>query len=169
MQTTSNLKNSLKTSLSGANRVAVLGIGSELRGDDIAGIIAAQDLEKASKEIEVNIPFRVFLGYTAPENLSGEIRKFLPSHLIMIDTAEIGGEPGNTAVFTPEKSIGMSFSTHKLPIKVIAEYLVSSIGCAVVIIGIQPETLDFGKSVTKKVEKSARQIASCIKELLLSV
>ncbi len=162
----SNLKTSLKNSLNGASRIAVLGIGSELRGDDIAGILAAQELESSTKQIEKKIPFKVFLGYTAPENLSGEIRKFLPSHLIMIDTADMGEKPGEIRAFSPQDAGGMSFSTHKLPIKVMAEYLTRSIGCVVVVIGIQPKILDFGSPATKTVQKAANKAADVIKELL---
>jgi len=161
-----NLKNSLQASLKGAAKVAVLGIGSDLRGDDISGIIAVQELEKKADSISRTIPFKTFLGYTAPENLSGEIRKFSPTHLIMIDTADIKKKPGDIMVFTAESAGGMSFSTHKLPVKVMAEYLKSSIGCEVIIVGIQPKTLDFGKPVSKVVEDAAKAVADDIKELL---
>ena len=36
----------LKQKLDGASGIAVLGIGSDLRGDDAAGIIVAQQIEK---------------------------------------------------------------------------------------------------------------------------
>ncbi|MFH1709804.1 MAG: hydrogenase maturation protease, partial [bacterium] len=104
-----DLKNKLKESLKGAKKVAVLGVGSQLRADDIAGILAAQELDKCSGDIGKALDFKVFLGYAAPENLSGEIRKYEPDHLIIIDAADIGKEPGDVAVFTPENCGGMSF------------------------------------------------------------
>jgi len=155
-----DLKNKLKSSLKGAKKVAILGVGSELRADDIAGILAAQELEKASPKI------KVFLGYTAPENLSGEIRKYEPSHIIIIDTADIGKKPGEAALFTSKDVGGMSFSTHKLPIKVLASYLTQSFDCKVLIIGIQPKTLEFGKTISKEVEVSAINISEAIREAI---
>ena len=45
-----NLKTVLKNSLRNAVRVAVLGVGSELKGDDKAGMLVAADLEKNLKK-----------------------------------------------------------------------------------------------------------------------
>jgi hydrogenase 3 maturation protease len=160
------LSTSVQASLKGASRVAVIGIGSDLRGDDIAGILAVQELEKTTKRSKLTVPLLTLLGYTAPENMTGEIRKFAPSHLIMIDTAEIGGKPGSIEVFPPEKTAGMTFSTHKLPVKIMAEYLSASVKCSVIIIGIQPKVLDFGSAVTKEVEAAAKQVSSIIKDAL---
>jgi hydrogenase 3 maturation protease len=118
-----NLRNKLKSNLIGAKRIAALGVGSELRADDVAGILVSQKLDKDAKRISRAIELKVFLGYTAPENLSGEIKKFKPTHVMIIDTADIGKKPGEVALFTPEDSGGISFSTHKLPIKVLAQCL----------------------------------------------
>ena len=161
-----DLKNKLKSSLKGAKKIAILGVGSELRADDIAGILSAQEIEKASKQISGSIDIKVFLGYTAPENLSGEIRKYEPSHIIIIDTADIGKRPGEVALFTSEDVGGMSFSTHKLPIKVLASYLTQSFDCKVLIIGIQPKTLEFGKTISKEVEMSAKNVSEAIREAI---
>ena len=164
-----DLKNKLKSSLKGAKKIAILGVGSELRADDIAGILAAQEIEKASKQISGSIDFKVFLGYTAPENLSGELKKYAPSHVLIIDTADIGKKPGEVAVFTPEDSGGISFSTHKLPIKVLAQYLTQSMDCRIIIIGIQPKTLDFGKDVSKEVSATIKAISKEIKDVMIGM
>lgn len=156
-----NLKTHLKSSLKGASRIAVLGIGSELRADDIAGILVSQQLEALN-----SAAFRVFLGYTAPENLSGEIRKFNPTHLIMIDTAEIGKEPGQIAVFKPEDAGGISFSTHKLPIKLMADYLQKEIKCRVFIIGIQPKSIEFGNPVSAETQKAVKHLFDTLKQVI---
>jgi hydrogenase 3 maturation protease len=156
-----SLKSSLKKFLKGADRISVLGIGSELRADDAAGILVAKGLEGSQ-----NDKFKVFIGHTAPENLSGEIRKYMPSRLIMIDTADIGKKPGETIMFTPEDAGGISFSTHKLPIKILAQYLQKDIDCKITIIGIQPKLLDFGKPVSNEVRKSIGILSGMLKEVL---
>jgi len=163
-----DLKKNLKSSLEGAKKVAVLGVGSELRADDIAGILAAQELERSSKQINKTIDFKVFLGHTAPENLSGEIRKFNPTHVVIIDTADIGKKPGEVALFTPENIGGISFSTHKLPIKVLAQYLAQSIDCKAIIIGIQPKGLDFGKDVSREAKTAAKNVSKAIKNVIIA-
>jgi len=152
-----NLINPLKTFLAGADAVAILGVGSELRADDYAGMLVAEKLKKLEDRCKT-IRLKVFMGHTAPENLTGEIRKFKPTHLIIIDTADIGGKPGGTKVFAPDETSGITFSTHKLPIKVMISFLRQELDCSVVVIGIQPKTLDFGKPVSKEIEQATRSI-----------
>lgn len=154
-----SLKTLLASRLDGAKRIAVLGIGSELRGDDIAGILVAQSILKRNRTKRL----KAFLGGTAPENITGQIRKFKPSHTIIIDTAEMKESPGTILLLKPEElSKDITFSTHKMPAEVLIEYLIKSMGSAVTFIGIQPSTVKFGVKPSKKVAGSARQVASAI-------
>ena len=61
-----------------AKKIGILGIGSELRADDVAGILVAQQIEKSVAEKKLNTELKIFIGATAPENLTGEIKKFAP-------------------------------------------------------------------------------------------
>jgi hydrogenase 3 maturation protease len=159
-----NLKNSLRNNLKGAKKIAILGVGSELRADDAAGILIAQELEKIKKP-----KIKVFLGHTAPENLTGEIRKFAPSHLLIIDSAEMGKDPGEVMMFTPEDAGGISFSTHKLPMKLMAKYLSEEIKCRVLMIGVQPKTLEFGKAVSKEISGAVKDIVNLLKDSFFGI
>lgn len=156
------LKKFLNNRLSGAKKIAVLGIGSDLRGDDAAGIVAAQAIEKISKK-KKRSRIKAFFGSTAPENLTGVIKRFKPSHLIIIDTAEIREKPGTILILTPEEmGGGVSFSTHTMPAKILAEYFLRSFACDVIIIGIQPKSVKFGAALSKPVAIAARAVAGQI-------
>ncbi|MDD5495975.1 MAG: hydrogenase maturation peptidase HycI [Candidatus Omnitrophica bacterium] len=158
------LKKIIKEALKGARRTAVLCIGSELRGDDAAGILVAKGLRKALKKKAGNAKFEVFIGSTAPENMTGEIRAYRPTHVIMVDSAEMGKKTGTISVLKPEEiNSGITFSTHVMPVWILAEYLSKSFKCKVVIIGIQPKTLKFGKPASEEVKKSAKEVALSIK------
>ncbi len=135
----------LKKKLQNAKRIAVLGIGSDLRGDDVAGVLVAQQIEKSLKK---NKKVKVFLGQTAPENLTGEIKKFQPTHL------------------NPDQIAGTSFCTHMLPTKVMVDYLLQSFKFEVITIGIQPKTLSLGSKPSKPVLTSAKKLSSTIANLL---
>jgi hydrogenase 3 maturation protease len=152
----------LKQKLNNAQRVAVLGIGSELRGDDIVGLLAAQQIEKNTKGKSVTPQVQVFIGETAPENLTGAIKKFQPTHLIIIDAAELSKEPGHIEIMEPETIGGTSFCTHSLPLKIIIGYLLESFKFQAILIGIQPKTLTFGAQPTKEVVAAAKLIADAI-------
>ena len=152
-----NLTTELKDRLKGAKRVAVLGVGSEFRGDDAAGMLVAQAILKKTKKL------KVFLGATAPENLTGEIRKYKPSHIVIVDTADMKETPGTILLLKPEElSKDITFSTHKMPAEVLIEYFIKSMGCAVTFIGIQPSTIKFGVKPSKNVIASSKEVASAI-------
>ncbi len=159
------LQETLKQKLNNAERVAVLGVGSELRGDDVAGILAAQQITKAIKDKTTIPELRVFIGETAPENLTGQIKEFQPTHLIIIDAAQLHKEPGHIEVMDHETIGGATFCTHSLPLNVIISYLLESFKFQAIIIGIQPKTLTFGEKPTKEVVAAAKHLADTITKL----
>jgi hydrogenase 3 maturation protease len=156
-----NLKTILKKKLKDARKIAVLGIGSELRADDAAGLLVAEELKKIK-----NLKLKVFLGFTAPENLTGEIIKYKPTHIIIIDSVDTDQKPGFILLVNPEEVGGVSFSSHMLPVKMIVDYLLESLKCEIIIIGIQPKTLMFGETISKEVKKSIKQISDVIQQIL---
>lgn len=148
----------LKEFLKDAAKTAFLAIGSELRGDDAAGILTANELKRK----DLPDDFEVFIGYTAPENLTGEIKKFAPSHLIICDAAESGLNAGEISIISADDIHGAAFSTHMMPMNVFIEYLSNDNPCKTLILGIQPATLEFGAEVTEAVKNSALDLSKVI-------
>jgi hydrogenase 3 maturation protease len=161
-----DLKKEIIKQLKGSSRVVLLGVGSDLRGDDIAGILVAQELEKFKPAKRSKIKFKVFLGGTAPENLTGSIKKFRPSHIIIIDAAQMKKKAGAIRLLKDSEIRGICFCTHQLPLNMISHYLKASIKSEVIIIGIQPKVIKFGAGVSQEVKKSAKQVAGLIKGIL---
>lgn len=152
----------LKQKLNGAQRIAVLGIGSDLRGDDTAGILTAEQINKSKLSPKI----KVLIGATAPENLTSEIKQFNPSHLIIIDAADTNAPPGQITIIDPDKIGGTSFCTHSLPIKVMIDYLLQSLNeLRVIAIGIQPKSIIAGTEVSKEVKQAAKKLAEIIASL----
>jgi hydrogenase 3 maturation protease len=161
-----NLRKILTNSLEGAERIAVLGIGSELRADDAAGTSIAHAVFDTCKKCK---KVKVFFGETAPENLTGEIKRYNPTHLVILDAADTSQEPGTISLITPEMINGISFSTHQMPIYVLVDYLKEDLReCCIQIIGIQPKELRFGKPVSKEVKQSVKQVSKALTEAILS-
>lgn len=146
----------LQKRLNEAQKIAILGVGSELRADDAVGLLVAKQLRKSlGKSQQV----KIFLGHTAPENLTGQIKKFCPSHLIIIDALDIAKKPGAIDVIDPTETDNLSFSTHKLPIKLTADYLFAAIACKTIIVGIQPYSLTFSDPVSEPVIKAVEKLS----------
>jgi hydrogenase 3 maturation protease len=160
------LKNELQRRLRGAKKIAVLGVGSELRGDDAAGIFVCRLIAKKSAKIIASRKLKVFIGLTAPENLTGAIRRFKPTHLIIVDCAKMGKAAGTIRFIDPDDAASAALGTHNMPLKVLADYLTQTIGCAVAIIGIQPQGTFFGKQCSRPVARAVRQFAELVHRVI---
>jgi hydrogenase 3 maturation protease len=138
-------------------RVVVVGVGSRLRSDDAAG------LEIVERLGALCLPgvFTV-LGDTAPENVTGEIRRLAPTHVLFVDAADLGEDPGSTRVFESADIGGMTSSTHTLPLHVIADYLQREMGCRVLFLGLQPKVLGFGETISAEVAAAVEETVAAI-------
>jgi hydrogenase 3 maturation protease len=104
---------------------------------------------------------RLFHGGTAPENLTGKIRRFNPTHLIVIDAAELGKRPGTIALLKPEETTA-PLLTHRLPIKLLLDYLAKEISFKPLVFGIQPRSLEYGWPVSKEIGHAAKDLAGLL-------
>jgi len=156
----------LRKKLKDAERIGILGVGSELRADDVAGVLAAGQIKKLAAKKKNRAKLKIFIGATAPENLTGEIKKFKPTHLIIIDSADLGTKAGKIRIMNPDDITGVSFCTHSLPIKVMADYLLKSFSLQITIIGIQPKNLSVGAPPSKTVLCAVESLSKTIASLL---
>jgi hydrogenase maturation protease HycI len=145
----------------GVRTVVVLGVGSELRSDDAAGLHVAAALKAADLT-----GVHVLDAGPAPENCTAEIRRLHPSHLIIVDCALMGEVPGTLKIFKPSEIAGVSFGTHGLPLNVLADYLLSETGCTAAVLGIEPSTLEFGEVLSPGVQIAVEEAVRLLREFL---
>jgi hydrogenase maturation protease HycI len=136
------------------HRVAILGIGNELRGDDAAGIAVIRALAPAAHE-----QLLVVEGGPAPENHTGLLRRFQPNLVVLVDAAEMDEEPGTVRWLSWEAAVGLSASTHTTPPSMLARFLVETLGCAVILVGIQPYNTGFEAPMTDAVAAAVSEVA----------
>lgn len=139
------------------SRVAVLGIGNELNGDDSAGNWVARKLG----EYLIDQPnYLVMDCGTIPENASGPLRRFQPQLILLIDAADLG-EPAGTIQFVELDQVrGFSASSHSLPLSVLAKFLEQEFLCDVVLCCIQPMSLAFEAPLTIAVNKAVDDVVA---------
>lgn len=142
--------------LSGVTRLAVLGVGSELRSDDASGLVTARFLHRRCGD---NPRLYIAEGGSAPENLSGPIAVFNPSHLVVVDSADMGLAPGSVRLVDVDSIGGFSASTHSLPLVMLIQYLLLRVSCRVALVGIQPGNLDFDGRISPAVRRAACRLA----------
>jgi hydrogenase 3 maturation protease len=130
--------------------IAILGVGNEMRCDDAAGVLVARKLSQRECATHTDRVLILEAGQ-APENRTGELRKFNPDVVLIIDAADMGEQPG-TIQFIPVESIdGMSASTHSLPLSMLAHYLKLELNCVVIFLGIQPDSNEVGERISPDV------------------
>ena len=142
-----------------SKKIVLLGAGSDLRADDAAGLMVCRAVQKKLPKKQDRMT--VIMGETAPENFTGPIVRLKPDLVILVDAVEAGQPAGTIMLFDPENLDETNlFSSHKLPAKVLVQYLKLSLpDCRIIIVGIQPGTLVFGKPVAPVIKKSASKLA----------
>jgi len=137
-------------------RVAVLGVGNDMNGDDGAGVRVVRAL---SARMAATPGVLLIDGGTAPESFTGPLRRFRPDLVVEIDAAHLDQPAGTTAWIDWRDADGMSASTHTLPPSVLAKFLTSDVGCRVTLIGIQPASLEMGTGLSPDVEAAVERLS----------
>jgi len=155
----------------------VLGIGNTLKGDDGIGVYIVERVNEYLEEAKRGSERAKFIGArrkilaincgTTPENYTSIIRKHKPDRLILVDAAEMGLSPGAYRIIPPEKIEVMHVSTHSMALSFLIAY-VSEICKDTVLVGIQPEKMDFGAELSSAVRRSGDRVANLIMEEGLS-
>ncbi len=136
-------------------RVAVVGIGNDLAGDDAVGVQIARGL---ARRVHPRPDCLILDAGTAPENFTGPIRRFRPDLVLMVDAADLSAEPGATAWLDWQQTDGLSGSTHTLPPSVLARFLVEELACRLALLVIQPANLDFARALSPAVRRAADRV-----------
>lgn len=155
----------LLSMLKDARRVAIIGIGSDLRADDAAGVEVVRSLRRHLTSPNVLL----IDGGVAPENFTAQIKKFRPSHVIMIDATDLGLKPGTASIVDLNTITGPSIFSHRLPLSIFADYLRAHDEAKIILIGIQPANARIGAAMSKQVKKSVDTTSAVILKALGSI
>ncbi len=122
------------------NRIALVGLGSQFDEGDFVGVRVVRKVRELAenRRIPEDCEIRVFEAGNAPENITGEIRKYRPAHLVIVDAAVDEGKAVPLRIIRQEEIGGFSFSTHSLPLGIFVDYCEKSTGCGSLVIGVDP-------------------------------
>jgi len=136
-------------------RVALVGVGNELNGDDAAG---GEIIRRLSRRLQPNGNLLLLEVGSAPENFSGPLRRLQPDWLIFIDAAWMDEPPGTIRWVEMDEVDGVSAVTHGLPVTMLAGYLMAETDCRVGLIAIQPASLEFEAKLTPSVDQAVDEV-----------
>lgn len=139
--------------------IAILGIGNDVKGDDIAGVLAVEKLKTCFRLNPSGKSVFIYNCGSVPENFSGSLRKINPDYVLMIDAGDFNAFPGEIQFIEWENIDGVEISTHTLPLSVFAGFLKVQLHCETGILLIQPANIDYFGPVDPKIESSAQVIS----------
>ena len=145
----------------GDRRVAVVGIGSPIRGDDAVGLLVVEELQGFGLRNVLLVSAE-----TVPESFTGKIRDFEPTHVLMVDAADFGGDPGDARMIPKAAIGGSTISTHSMPLSVLIDFIEKTTESRVALLGVQPKGVELGSEVTPEVKEASIKIASLICDLI---
>jgi hydrogenase 3 maturation protease len=148
--------------LSDAERVVLAGVGNPIRMDDYVGVRVVQDLQGKVSDMVDLIECE-----TVPEDSVPQIVDFNPTHVLLVDAALLGLEPGSYKLVEPERlTMSPAFSTHMLPLRIFCEHVRETTQARIALLLVEPEQSDFGEGLTPCVEASVKEIVQTLLELL---
>ncbi|RLE75033.1 MAG: hydrogenase 3 maturation endopeptidase HyCI [Thermoprotei archaeon] len=168
MSTPHELQQELVSWLRGAERVVVLGLGNPLRRDDFAGVRLVRQLRRLlAKRGAISDRLILVEGGSAPENVLGLVVRARPTHILVVDAADMGHRPGSISIIRPERAGSLHTpSTHTLSVRFLCSYLARLTGARILVLGIQPKTVVFGEGLSPEVENAVKCLTRLLAEIL---
>jgi hydrogenase 3 maturation protease len=157
-----NIEIELKDWFGGAKKVVVAGIGDSLRADDNVGPKIVEALQgKVGRDV------LLLECETVPESYILDIEQFAPTHVLLIDAAELGLDAGNATLLAAEALPQTSaISSHGLSLRVFCEYLKKTTGTKVALLLVQPQSMELEEGLTPKVHATAKKLTAILLNLL---
>lgn len=145
-------------------RLAILGVGQTLRGDDGVGLAVVRGLRPYAHPNLLLIE-----AAHAPENCTSQVRRFAPDLVLLVDAAQMEEPPGTIRWLDWRSCDGLSASTHTMPLSLLGEYFTAVLRCDIALIGIQPASLELGETLSPEATAAARQVVEALAGIFLTV
>ena len=121
------------------HRIVFVGLGNPQLSNDCAGLIVMEQIKR--HKLFRNAHF--IKAFTTPENNLQEILDYKPELVVIIDTADWGGQPGVSCWITGSQIENLAISTHSYSISLIEKYLIMNGVIDVRYLVVQPAFIDW--------------------------
>ncbi|MFH1996453.1 MAG: hydrogenase maturation protease [Candidatus Omnitrophota bacterium] len=154
LQSASREKNSTKL------KVTIVGIGNPLRGDDGFGPLLIRGLAGTVRATLIDCGMN-------PENYLMPIQRTDPDVIILLDTVNFNGIPGEIRVYGMEDVSKASLSTHNISVHMIAEFLKARKKDIVIfMVGIQPKGISFGETISDEARSGIELLKNILADIM---
>jgi hydrogenase 3 maturation protease len=157
---TANIQQGLKDFISGAKRLAILGIGNELRTDDGLGPFIVDNISLRHPCLLIENVGSV------PEAFARPLTEFGAERIILVDAADMQKPPGHLELITKDRITGIALSTHSMPLSFLMMHLEQETGGHTILLGVQPQNIQFGEGMTPEIQDVAEKLIRTLEHLL---
>mgnify|MGYP000412650971 CR=1 FL=1 len=141
-----------------AEKIAILGLGNRLRGDDAAGLLVCE-------YIKGKVRADIFLAETAPESYALKLLDGGYSHVIIVDTAISNYPPGTIFIVDKNRLLEITITTHSIPITLLVEILEAH-NINVLIVGISPKYTPLSENISPPVRQAIEKLSKMLLDIL---
>lgn len=134
-------------------------MGNELRADDAVGLHIVRRLKHF-----MDARLKVFEGHMTPEAYIGPACASHPTHVLIVDAAELGKKPGAWQILSPDTIEQGLFTTHTIPAVEVAAEIKRRCDACVVFLGIQPKSRDISLGLRKECQQAVEEIVRVIQK-----
>ncbi|MCK4325467.1 hydrogenase 3 maturation endopeptidase HyCI [bacterium] len=145
-------------------RVAIVGVGNSMRGDDGAGPSLIEML-KSGQPVSRR-EYQLFDCGQAPENYLVPIAGFEPNTILVIDSAQFCGQPGEMRLFEAEDIKVQGISTHNAPLSLFMDYLKRETGADIFLLAVQPGGTKLGEEISSEVKDALQLLKDRLRQIL---
>ena len=142
-------------------KTVIIGLGNIYRKDDSVGLYIVKNIKKRDN-------FLIFSNENALlEDYIDSIIKFSPEKIIIFDTADFKGAPGEIKKITIDDLNNIkNYSTHTIPIYFIFNYIKEYLPkIEIIIYAIQPKDIGYGIDINNDVLIAADKLIKIINDI----
>jgi hydrogenase 3 maturation protease len=137
----------------------VLTVGNAMMGDDAAGPLLAQAMQRLPLE-----NWEVLDGGSAPENILYKVREMAPEQILVVDAADMDLSPGEIRLVSADKlEDPFLMTTHTLSLFYLVQSL-RDIAAQVDLLGVQPRLVSFGYPLSPEVKQAIGRVYEGLKQ-----
>jgi hydrogenase 3 maturation protease len=159
---TEELESDLRRFLRG--RVALVGIGNPLRGDDAFGSVLADRL--AARWASGHPAILCVNAGPTPENHISTIERHRPDKVLLVDCVDLGAGAGELRLLARGEVGFGEASTHGFPLVLLIEEIGRRTGADVRLLGVQPASLGMAERISPPAARALRRLEKLLVELL---
>jgi len=144
------------TSASPTEKVALVGVGHPMRGDDFVGSFIVKTLMKRIRTGDVVL----FDAEDGVEWITSKIAAFNLRHLVLLDACQMNLDAGEVALVPLAETSYPFFTTHGIPLKLLVNELLSSVETS--ILAVQPGRMGLNETLSPPVSAAADAISNFV-------